>query len=70
MKMIKYTKYGNYLLSNLIVNVQKKDNVGEYGLIILNHFKANKTILYQSLLIQDKLTDYLTDISKDIKFDS
>ena len=64
---IKYTKYGDYLLPNLIVKEQRKDNVGKYGLIILNHLKTNKPTLYQSLLMQDKLTDYLIDIDNDIQ---
>ena len=64
---IKYTKYGDYLLPNLIVKEQRKDNVGKYGLIILNHLKTNKPTLYQSLLMQDKLTDYLIEIDNDIQ---
>ena len=64
---IEYTKYGDYLLSNLIVKVQTKYNIGKYGLIVLNHFKTNKQTLYQSLLMQNKLTDYLIDIDKDIQ---
>ena len=64
---LEYTKYGDYLLPNLIVKEQRKDNVGKYGLIILNHLKTNKPTLYQSLLMQDKLTDYLIDIDNDIQ---
>jgi len=64
---LEYTKYGDYLLPNLIVKEQRKDNIGKYGLIILNHLKTNKSTLYQSLLMQDKLTDYLIDTGNDIQ---
>lgn len=64
---LEYTKYGDYLLPNLIVKEQRKDNIGKYGLIILNHLKTNKPTLYQSLLMQDKLTDYLIDTGNDIQ---
>ena len=33
---------------------------------MLNHIKTNKKALYQSLLMQDKLTNYLTKIDKEI----
>lgn len=64
---LEYTKYGDYLLPNLIVKEQRKDNIGKYGLIVLNYLKTNKQVLYQSLLMQDKLIDYLIDIDKDIQ---
>lgn len=63
---IEYTKYGDYLLPNLIIKEHKKDNIGKYGLIILNHLKTNNRTLYQSLLIQDKLTYYLININKKV----
>ena len=64
---LEYIKYGDYLLPNLIVKEQRKDNICKYGLIVLNYLKTNKQALYQSLLMQDKLTDYLIDIDKDIQ---
>ena len=64
---IEYTKYGDYLLPNLTIREQGKDNIGKYGLIVLNYLKTNKQALYQSLLMQDKLNDYLIDIDKDIQ---
>lgn len=64
---LEYNKYGDYLLPNLTIREQEKDNIGKYGLIVLNHLKTNKQTLYQSLLMRDKLTDYLIDIDKDIQ---
>ena len=64
---IEYTKYGDYLLPNLTNREQRKGNIGKYGLIVLNYLKTNKQAIYQSLLMQDKLIDYLIDIDKDIQ---
>lgn len=64
---LEYTKYGDYLLPNLTIREQRKDNIGKYGLIVLNHLKTNKPALYQSLLMQDKLNNYLIYIDKDIQ---
>lgn len=43
---LEYTKYGDYLLPNLTIREQRKDNIGKYGLIVLNHLKTNKPELY------------------------
>lgn len=64
---IEYTKYGDYLLPNLTIREQGKNNIGNYGLIVLNYLKTNKQALYQSLLMRDNLSDYLIDIDKDIQ---
>ena len=64
---LEYTKYSDYLLPNLTIREQRKDNIGKYGLIVLNYLKTNKQSLYQSLLMQDKLTNYLIDIDEDIQ---
>ena len=64
---LEYTKYGDYLLPNLTIREQRKDKIGKYGLIVLNYLKTNKQALYQSLLMQDKLTNYLIDIDEDIQ---
>lgn len=62
---ITYTKCGDYLLPNLILKPRKHENLNKYGLMRLNYLKKNKSILYQQLLIQDKLYDHLFSISKE-----
>ena len=54
-------------MPNLTIREQRKDNIGKYGLIVLNYLKTNKQALYQSLLTQDKLTDYRINIDKDFQ---
>lgn len=60
---ITYTKCGNYLLPNLILKPRKYENLNKYGLMRLNYLKKNKSVLYQQLLMQDKLYDHLFSVS-------
>ena len=62
---ITYTKCGDYLLPNLTLKPSKQENLNKYGLMILDYLKKNKYVLYQQLLIQDKLYDYLFSLSKE-----
>lgn len=62
---ITYTKCGDYLLPNLILKPIKQENLNKYGLMRLDYLKKNKYALYQQLLMQDKLYDYLFSVSKE-----
>lgn len=59
---ISYTKKGDYLLSNLILEDKERFNVGKYGLLRLNYIKKYKLGLYFDLLVNDKLNEYLHNI--------
>lgn len=62
---ITYTKCGDYLLPNLTLKQRKYENLNKYGLMRLDYLKKNKSILYQQLLMQDKLYDQLFSVSKE-----
>lgn len=62
---IEYIKQGDYLIPNLKVNEQKNINIGKYGLLRLNYLKQHNKSLYTTLLMQDKLTDYLISVDKE-----
>ena len=59
---ISYTKSGDYLLPNLILENKKQYNIGKYGLLRLNYIKKEKLGLYFDLLVNDKLNEYLHNI--------
>ena len=59
---ISYTKNGDYLLPNLILENKKQYNIGKYGLLRLNYIKKYKLGLYFDLLASDKLNKYLHNI--------
>lgn len=59
---ISYTKNGDYLLPDLILENKKQYNIGKYGLLRLNYIKKEKSGLYFDLLVNDTLNEYLHDI--------
>ena len=56
---ISYTKKGDYLLPDLILENKKQYNIGKYGLLRLNYIKKERFALYFDLLVNDKLNEYL-----------
>ena len=60
---ISYTKKGDYLLPDLILEDNKQYNIGKYGLLRLNYIKKEKLGLYFDLLVNDKLNEYLHNIN-------
>ena len=60
---ISYTKKGDYLLPDLILENKKQYNIGKYGLLRLNYIKKEKSGLYFDLLVNDKLNEYLHNIN-------
>ena len=56
---ISYTKKGDYLLPDLILEDKERFNIGKYGLLRLNYIKKEKLRLYFDLLVNDKLNEYL-----------
>lgn len=59
---ISYTKKGDYLLPDLILENKKQYNIGKYGLLRLNYIKKYKLVLYFDLLVNDNLNEYLHNI--------
>lgn len=59
---ISYTKKGDYLLPDLILENKKQYNIVKYGLLRLNYIKKEKLGLYFNLLVNDKLNEYLHNI--------
>lgn len=60
---ISYTKKGDYLLPDLILEDKKQYNIGKYGLLRLNYIKKEKLGLYFDLLVNDKLNEYLHNVN-------
>ena len=63
---ISYTKKGDYLLPDLILENKKQYNIGKYGLLRLNYIKKYKLGLYFNLLVNDNLNEYLHNIDTTI----
>ena len=62
---LKYTRTGDYELSNLTLNNNEKETINKYGMLRLDYLKAHKKALYTTLLMKDELTNHLISVSKD-----
>ena len=62
---IDYTKVGDYLLPNLVIENQNYGEINKYGLLRLNYIKDYKKGLYQALLMKNELTNHLLSVSKE-----
>ena len=62
---IDYTKVGDYLLPNLVIENQNYGEINKYGLLRLNYIKEQKKGLYQALLMKNELTNHLLSVSKE-----
>ena len=61
---IKYTRQGDYLIPNLYL--EKEENcgkIGKYGILRLHFIALNKQVLYETLLMTNKLTHHLLLVS-------
>ena len=59
---ISYTKQGDYLLPNLILDNIVQYNIEKYGLLRLEYIKKEKLGLYFDLLVNDTLNEYLYNL--------
>ena len=66
---LEYTKYGDYYLPNIAVPEESKEtkgkHFGKYGLLRLNFLKEHKQVLYQELLLNNKLHEHLLIIDEE-----
>ena len=62
---IEYTKVGDYLLPNLVIDNKNYKQINKYGYLRLDYIKEYKKGLYQSLLMKNELTNHLLSVSKD-----
>lgn len=62
---IKYTKQGDYLIPNLILENKNYGQIGKFGLLRLNYIKENKKALYETLLAENELTKHLFSVSNE-----
>ena len=68
---ITYTKVGDYYAPNIIMPQEsaetKGKDIGKYGRLRLNYLKENDKILYQELLIDNKLHEHLVRTNEETK---
>jgi hypothetical protein len=60
---ITYSRYGDYLIPNLILdNGKVRPKIGRYGRLRLKFLKEEMKPVYTKMLMEDSLTDYLLEV--------
>lgn len=59
-----YTKVGDYNLPSLTLQKQENPPLGKYGRMRRNYLKEHRPILYNRLILSEKLFSHLTDIDQ------
>ena len=62
---IEYTKVGDYLLPNLVIDNKNYEQINKYGYLRLDYIKEHKKGLYKTLLMKNELTNHLLSVSKE-----
>ena len=62
-----YTRVGDYLIPDLVLEEQPEDQIGKYGRMRLEYLKKWRKSLYNDLLLSGKLQQHLLDIDRDAK---
>lgn len=62
-ELITYSRYGDYLIPNLILDKGKvRPKIGRYGRLRLKFLKEEMKPVYTKMLMEDTLTDYLLEV--------
>lgn len=59
-----YAKNGDYLIPNLALTEQKRQPLGKYGRMRKNYLKEHRPVLWNSLLLSEKLYPHLREIDE------
>ena len=60
-----YTRVGDFLVPDLVMDPQPEGEIGKYGRMRLEYLKKWKKSLYNDLLLSGKLWQHLLDIDRD-----
>ena len=61
---ITYSKCGDYLIPNLVLEVTEAKPIGKYGQMRKHYLKEHRPVLYTNLLVTGKLDRHLAEIDK------
>ena len=64
MTSLNYTKAGDYHIPNLTLQNTQTQELGKYGRMRRDYLKNHRPILYNRLILSEKLYSHLTEIEK------
>ena len=59
-----YTRNGDYLIPNLTLSEQPSEPLGKYGRMRKAYLKEHRPLIYNQLLMSEKLYPHLLEIDK------
>ena len=62
-----YTRVGDFLIPDLVLEEQPERQIGKYGRMRLAYLKKWRKSLYNDLLLSGKLQQHLLDIDRDAR---
>ena len=64
MSQLTYGANGDYLIPNLTLTEQERQPLGKYGRMRKNYLKEHRPVLWNSLLLSEKLYPHLREIDE------
>lgn len=64
MENLTYSVNGDYLIPDLTLREQPEETLGKYGLMRRTYLKEHRRILYNSLLLKERLYPHLLEIDR------
>ena len=64
MSSLTYTQNGDYLIPNLALSEQPSKPLGKYGRMRQTYLKTHRPLIYNQLLMSEKLYPHLLEIDK------
>ena len=64
MSQLTYRTNGDYLIPNLTLTEQERQPLGKYGRMRKNYLKEHRPVLWNSLLLSEKLYPHLREIDE------
>ena len=61
---ITYTLHGEYYLPNIVLSSDDKRPIGRWGRMHKKYLLENRPIIYNDLIVKDKLLSYLADLNE------
>ena len=64
MKQITYTRCGDYTIPNLTLSETATKSLGKYGRMRKNYLKEHRPVLWNSMILSEKLYPHLREIDE------
>ena len=61
---ITYTLHGEYYLPNIVLSSDDNRPIGRWGRMHKKYLLENKPVIYNDLVVKDKLVSYLADLNE------